>query len=162
MFFSKCGYFLVIISIFVWQSVFRRQPFNTSWAALCAKRVQYLIHFVPTQGPFFLFTPPIQQTCAPFWYIFFATLYQKTPQFLCYATYFWPKTPFYVVKHIKLFGGIKKKPYLCNRFQQNAARVMPRNVTKYSVLEVPIVGASFARVNVSTLYIYSNFFNTHN
>ena len=72
--------------------------------------------------PIFLFTPPIQQTCAPFWYILFATLYQKTPQFLCYATYFRPKTPFYVVKHIKLFGSIKKKTYLCNRFQQIVAK----------------------------------------
>ena len=40
---------------------------------------------------------------------------------------------------------------------------MPRNVAKYSVLEVPIVGASLVRVNVSKfIYYYSNFFNTHN
>ena len=41
--------------------------------------------------------------------------------------------------------------------------MMPRNVTKYSVFEVPIVGASLARVNVSNLYTtIVTFFNTHN
>ena len=87
MFFSKCGYFLVIISIFVWQYVFREQFFNASWAALCTKQAQYLIRFVPTQGPFSFSHHPFSKRVRHF------------------GTYFLPlciKRPlnFYVMQHI--------------------------------------------------------------
>lgn len=71
--------------------------------------------FCSNARPIFLFTPPIQQTCAPFWYIFFATLYQKTPRFLCFTTCFWQKNAIYVLQHTKKFGRIRKKQYLCRR-----------------------------------------------
>ncbi len=87
MFICKYGYFLVIISIFVWHYVFRRQLFNASWAALCAKQAQHLIHFVPKQGPFFFSHHPFSKRVRHF------------------GTYFLPlciKRPlnFYVMQHI--------------------------------------------------------------